>query len=368
MSARRVGMEWWPMPRLTVALAALALLGLVACGGGEQAGGDGEQVTLTIGGWGGAINEATQAYYLDPYTAETGVQFRFVDAPGTQLAAVEAQQEAGNVEWDLLDSVAGDAAFALDDKGYLEPLPEDLRGQLEEILGQEKVTPFGFSHANVGHVIACNMDVMDECPKNMAEFFDTERFPQDRMIGGIAPIMQITMAQVATGTPPSETSTTEVDLDAAMAALEELKPFVRVFYESGDQQLQVMRSGEVDMAVMWSGRAYQLIAEGMNLEIHWDGGVYEPSYWAVVKGAPHTREAFDFLLALARNAEGQAQWANGLHYSVPNPEAFEFIDESVVPELADTPENFSQLAIPNFEWYVQHLDEVNSAFQEYLRG
>lgn len=351
----------------------VAAMLLTACGGGTESGGTGgsgggEGTTLVIGGWGGAIDEATTTYYLEPFEAATGIAAEFVDAPGTQAASIEAQQSAGNVEWDLLDSVAGDSAFTLYSQGYLETLPDDVRAELEDILGPGKVTDFGFSHANVGHVIVCNMDLMTVCPQNMAEFFDIEQFPQSRMIGGIGAVFTVTMAQVAAGTPASETATTPIDLDAAFAQLDAIKPAVRVFYESGDQQLQVMRSGEVEMALMWSGRAYALKAEGLNVEINWGGGAYEPSYWAVVAGAPHMEAAFQLMIDIARNVEGQAGWANDLRYSVPNPDAIAQLPAEVIPELADEPSNFDQVAIPNFAWYVANLDLVNSRFETYLRG
>jgi putative spermidine/putrescine transport system substrate-binding protein len=358
------------------ALLAAGALAFAACGddddgggggGGGQSDGGGEDVTLTIGGWGGAINEATQSFYLSPF-AESGSDARFVDAPGTQLARVESQAQAGNIEWDALDSVAGDAAFTLNTEGRLAPLPADLRSKLETELGAERVTDFGFSHANVGNVIVCNLDEVKACPKTMAEFFDVEAFPGDRMFGGIGAMMSVAAAQSAAGVPGDQITSEPPDLDQAFAKLEEVKPAIRVFWTSGDQQLQIMRSGEAAMGIMWSGRAYELVDEGMKLEVNWDGGVYEPSYWAVVKDAPNEAQAFDLLEWIATNPDAQAQWAQELNYSVPNPKALESLPEDFAAKLADEPSNFEQLVTPNFEWYAENTKELNSRYENFVRG
>lgn len=357
--------------RTAVAVLAIVLLLGVVVGCGSDDGGDSAQggdVTLTIGGWGGASNEGTQSAYLDPFDAEQGVAARFEDAPGTQLARVEAQNQAGEIEWDALNSVAGDAAFTLDERGHLAKLPADLRADLEQELGAERVTPFGFAHGNIANVIVCNMDRMDTCPKDMGEFYDTDKFPQDRMFAGIAPIMAVTTAEVAAGVPPSETADKPVDVDGAFQELERLKPAIDVFWQSGDQQEQILRSGAADMGIMWSNRAHRLIADGMNLKIVWSGGAYEPSYWTVLEGAPHSDEAFDLLRWIADHPRAQADWAEVVGASVPNPEAFDFLPPSLVENLADRGENFKQLAVPNFEWYAQNTEELDQRYQDFVRG
>lgn len=344
---------------------ALAATTLTGCGGQEGPGGG---TSLVIGGWGGSIDEATQKAYLTPYKEESGVSVTFDDAPNTQLASLESQSRANNVTWDVLDSVAGDTAFLLEAKGLLEPLPDDLKARLVEALGADKVTDFGFSHSNLGNVIVCNMDEMTTCPNDMVEFFDTVKFPQTRMLSGSGAIMMATAAQVASGVPVDQTATQDIDIDSVISTLEGIKPKVRVFWQSGDQQEQIMRSGEVAMGVMVSGRAYSLAAEGMDLQINWSGGVYEPGYWAVPKNAPHKEEAFELLEWIATHPKAQAQWAAEVHYSVPNPKARDHMSEELLVQFADTPANFEALAVPNLSWYAEHSQELNQAFQDYLRG
>lgn len=359
--------------RICLALIALTIpITLAACGGGDDdeggSSGGGGGGTLVVGGWGGAYNEATQQFYGDPFAADGGAKLQFVDAPGTQLARLQAQEKAGKTEWDMLDSIAGADAFIAYDKGLLEPLPEDLKSKLVDTLGEEKVSDFGFTMGSLGNVIVCNMDNMDTCPASMEEFYDADAFPQDRMLAGFGPLYLATTAMIANGVAPADTPTTDVDIDAVFDTLDGVRPNVKVFWESGDQQEQVIRSGEVDMGIMWSGRAYRLINNGVNLKVVWDGGAYEPGYWAVVKGAPNKDEAFRFMEWIADHPEEQAKWSQELDYSVPNPAALDSLPKKEADQLVDNPVNFDKLGVPNWDWYIENADELNQRFSDYLKG
>lgn len=339
-----------------------------ASGGGAQGAADFGDVQLTIGGWGGAINEQTRKSYLAPYEAQGGSSAVFDNAPAAQLARLQAQARSGNVTWDALDSAGADSAWPLHAEGLLEPLPADLKADLVEVLGEDKVTDFGFTHANIAHVIVCDMEKVDACPKTMAEFFDVEQYPGSRMFPGVGPLTAAAMAQSALGLSKEEIANEPPDLDAVFEKLEEVKPAIDVFFTSGDQQEQIMRSGEADMGIMWSGRAYALADQGMDLEINWEGGVYEPSYWAVTADAPNQDAAFALLRYIAENAKGQAEWAEALHYSVPNPKALEMVPDKIRAELADTPSNFEQIVVPNYPWYSENTAELNHRYQDFVSG
>ncbi|MDA2987169.1 MAG: extracellular solute-binding protein, partial [Actinomycetota bacterium] len=306
---------------------------------------------FVIGAWGGSYNDATKEAYTDPYSEQTGSTFKFDDAAGTQVAKLQAQQRAGDITWDLIDSVAAADAYLMNAAGLLEPLPADLKSRLEAVLGAGKVTDFGFSMGTLSYAITCNMDTMTSCPENMEQFFDVNAYPQSRELPAAAPLELLTMAAVANGASTTDTSSTDLDLDAAFSTLQSVKPTVKVFYESTDQSMQALRSNEVDMGLLYTGAAWRLADEGMNVQINYAGGGYEPGYWSVVKGSKNTAAAFDYLEWVANNAAGQAKFSELTSYSVPNPEAVALMTEEQRQRLADSPEVFSQLAVPNFEWY-----------------
>jgi putative spermidine/putrescine transport system substrate-binding protein len=340
-------------------------LGVAACGSSSSSN---STTTLTIGGWGSPLDEAAQKSYLRPFGAETKTGARFVDAPGEQLARVEAQNKAKKIEWDALDSVDGGTAYTLAAKHELVPLPAAMKASLERELGAVNVTPFGFAHGNLGNVIVCNTAKMTSCPANIAQFFDTKLYPQPRMFGGIEPIEEVTLAEVAAGMPLSQTATTPVNVKAVIKTLEGLKPKIKVFWQSGEQQVQAMRSGQVDMGIMWSNRAYELASQGVKVKVVWLGGAYEPSFWTVLAGAAHEQSALKLLTWIAGHPKNEAQWAQEIHISVPNPKALAYIPKSFAEQLADNPVNYKQLAVPNFPWYAQHSTELGTAYENFLRG
>ncbi len=57
-----------------------------------------------------------------------------------------------------------------------------------------------------------------------------------------------------------------------------------------------------------------------------------------------------------------------MHDSVPNPVALSYLPSSLSVQLADNPVNRVQLAVPNFEWYAHHSTELDTAYENFLRG
>ena len=357
-------------------LAAVAAVTLAACGssdddkGGSTASSSSsaDKGPIVVASWGGKFTRSTRDFLAKPFTDETGIEVKIVDVPGNQVAQLKAQQRAGKIQWDLMDSVVGQDAFLLDKEGLLEPLPAELQRRFERELTRGATEPFGFTFANLGYVVACNADKVDACPRDTTEFFDTDAFPGDRTMCATCPLVNLTLAEVASGTPVDETARKDVDLPAALDKLGEIKPEVKVFWQSGDQMEQVMRTGEASIGILYSGRALALKEQGLNLEIGWDGGVYEPGYWAVVRGSEHAGAAQQFMSWIADNPDAQAKWAEAMQYSVPNPKAFDLMKPEVAAGLADNPENAEKLARMNFRWMVDNADEVNGEWKSFLQG
>ena len=352
--------------------AALTLsLGLLSCSG--SAGGDGaesagEKPSLVIASWGDPFTSATQEHLVDPFVEETGYDVQIVDAPGKFVASLESQNQANNIEWDLLDSTSGPDAYIAYDQGLIEQMPEDVRERILEVLPEDAVTDFGITWSTLGYITACNAAAAAACPQNTTELFDTEQFPGARTSISTSPLVNLSMAEIAAGVAPEDLSTHEIDLDRAFATLERYQAEGGTWWSSGDQNMQVFSTGEVDMGISYSGRAYAVGADMEDLEIHWDQGIYNPGFWNVVAGTEHSAEAWEFVEWVATHPEAAADWGVALGYSIPNPESFDYIEPDVAETLADFPANRELLGSMNFDWYVEHYQEVNDRWQEFLRG
>lgn len=350
---------------LKSAAAALSVAVLATACGGSDSGDDG---TVVVASWGAYFTEATRMYLADPFTEETGIEVQIVDAPGKFAANLEAQRQADNVQWDLLDSNSAPDAYQMAHDGLIQTLPEDLRTEWAGILGEENVEEFGYTFSNLGYVIACNTEEVSDCPDSQEAYFDTEAHPQRRQMISTLPLLNLSLAEMASGVPAEDIPTHEIDLDRAFAKLEELKPEIKVWWESGDQMEQAFRNGEVDMGIAYSGRAFGLAENGQPIQVQWGGGVYNPGFWNLVTDAPHEEEALQFLEWIVENPEAQAKWAEHTKYSVPHPEAFDYMDEEFKTQLADWPDNRAQLTTLNYGWYAENSEEVNRRWQEFLRG
>lgn len=360
----------------TKGLCALAvgvlLLPLAACssssssptGASSDAGGGNDQ-PLVVASWGGDFTAATKKYLTDPFTKDTGIPVTIVDAPGTQVAGLQAQKQSGKSQWDLLDSADASDSFFLYKNGLLEKLPDDVHSKLESQVSEGSLSDFGFTFGALGFVVICNMDKVKACPPDVKSFFDTAKYPGSReMYAGSS--QTITVGEVANGV--TDTANTPVDLDQVMDTLRQIKPEVRLWYTGGQQMEDALRNGEVDMAIGQSGRAYRLKNSGMNVQINWDGGVFDPGYWSVVAGSSQKDNANKLLEWIAAHPEAQAGWADTMGYSVPSPDALKLMKPETAEQMAQNPVNFAKLNSQNFPWMVDNADQVKSTWQEFIGG
>lgn len=352
------------------AVATVVLLLAAGCGssGGASGGDDSAKGPLIVASWGSSTSESMRKYLAEPFTKETGIEIQIVDAPGKYAASVQAQSRAGKIQWDILDATSAPDAYALDKLGLLEHLPADLKADLEKILVKDSVKDFGYSFSALGYLVTCHNKRAPKCPGTAKEYFDAKANPAPRQMIATSPLVNLSLAELANGVPAKELGTHEIDLDRAFAKLEELKPAVKVWWQSSDQSQQTMRTGEVDLGVMYSGRAYLLQEQGTPVTPVWTEGLYNPGFMNVVKGSKHKEASFRFLRWIAEHPEAQAGWASGTRNSVPNPKAFDHMTPALRESLADWPANREVLANMNYGWYVKNFDEVNTRWQEFLRG
>lgn len=334
-------------------------LSLSACGGAAP-------TPLEIGGWGGQLDAATQAAYLRPYDAAAHVAARLIDAPGEQLARIAAQHAAHRITWDAVDSLDGGAAYRLYHEGLLLTLPAALHARLVRKLGAAAVTPFGFAHGGVAEVLVCNTARVRRCPTTMAQFYDGPAYPQPRMFPAIDPIEASATAEVDKGWRLTETNINPIDPPSLFEILEHLRPYIRVLWRTGAQQLQTMRSGVADVGTMWSNLAYQLRAEGVPLQIQWLGGAAEPRYWAVVRGAPHAAAALRLLAWIAGHSAAQARWAELTHAAVPSPAARARLPTALTAQFPEA--HSAQLATPFFQWYALYGSVLDAEYAPFVAG
>lgn len=348
--------------------AAATLLVVAACGSdaGEDGGGadtvatgdDLKGKTLNVVSWGGVWTDATKEHFADPFSEDTGAKVEFQVSGTDPTAPVLLQEQQGNVSIDLID---GGNAGRLELEGYLEHFPEDLMTVLEETSRPEEVEEYVLGYGSTATLIVCNPTIVEKCPTNAQEFWDVENFPGERAMAA-SYYSAMSFALLADGASPDELF--PMDAERAIAKLEEIKPHIKVWPDSGSMQQQVMIDKEVGIQFMWNGRAFVVKRDNIpELEFYWDDSVVSSGGgWSVPKDAPDADVAFAFLKWVAEHPENQAAWTEDLSYPTPTKELLDLLPQEIADAL---PAAHDPAVIPNLE-LAKQAEELQKAWQSFL--
>lgn len=322
---------------------------------------------LVIASWGGAFSEATRQAFAEPFSAETGIEVVVLDT-GNHVATIQGMEAAGNIEWDIVDSMTWPDAIFLHNAGLLATWPDDLQADLVATYGTDAVTDYGHSNSGYGAVLVCNRETVEVCPQTIEEFFDVDAFPGKRMLPGDAAFFHVLAAILAMAEGGDSTDLYgDVTADDLIARLGEIAPSIDVWWTAGDQSNQAILQGEADMGIMLSGRAYMVLDEGVDLDISWDG-VYVTGAMTILEGAPHSDAAVRYIEWMRQNPEAQAQWAELLNYATPHPDIYEYLAQDRASRLATFPDNLANLSTQDFDWFEDNKAELDAGFIGVLQG
>jgi putative spermidine/putrescine transport system substrate-binding protein len=318
---------------------------------------------MVLATWGGRYSKAMKDVFLTPFGAETGITPQTVDAPGGFVPMLQAQAKAGNVTWDLIDCGESDSLFLLDN-GLVQPLPADVKADLIAAVGEQHVADHGISFAAFGWVIATNKATAKRVPKTPAEFFDLQGFPGRRTMYGEDQLTGVLYALQADGVPRNQLY--PPDLERAYRKLDKVKPGVNVWWRTGDQSQQVLRDKEVDMGLLWDGRAAGVIDQGLDLELSFEGSPISRDLFVVPTKAPNAAAAFEFLRWYATHPVEGGKWIQAMGYGVANPKAYETVPEKIAMRNAYYPPNFAKGFLINARWTAQHRAELVKRWTQWL--
>ena len=318
--------------------------------------------TLVIASWGGVWTELSKKYFGDPFSADTGVKVTYIESGNGFAPQSIAQEQSGNVQWDILDG-AGSDAYVLESKGYLEHFPRSLIDAIKPLVRSDQLTTtFTLDYGDTATLIACNPAIMKKCPTNPKEFWDVENFPGPRAILNNAETAMMFALQ-ADGIPPAKVF--PMDIDRAIKKLEQIKPHVRVWPASGAQQQQVMIDAEVGVSLMWNGRAWTVKKQNLpDLQMNWDGATVGAGGLAVLKNAPNKDVAFAYIKWFAEHPDKQAGWTSEITYPTPTTKLLDLVLADVAAALPAAHKPLKE----DTAWIVAHKTETQKAWRQFLTG
>ena len=352
-------------------LAVVAVALGAACGDG---GGD----SLTIAAWGGAYTRACKLAYHEPFTEETGIVIRDALYNGG-LAEVRAQVDVGRVHWDVVPMDAADAVRGCDE-GLLEPLdPAMWASGTDGASAEDDFFPGTLTECGVGAefyatVIAYNRDnIPGAKPGGLGDFFDLDAFPGRRGMRR-KPMGNMEFALLADGVPPEEVYAvldTPEGIERAFRKLDTIKDAI-VWWEAGAQPPQLLADGEVTMTTAYNGRIFNAqVLENQPFDIIWDGQLLDFGQLVVVAGTPNLDAALRFL-AFATTPRSMAALSGYISYSPTRYSGLPLVGThaeagiDMLPHMPTYPGNLDRALRNDWEWWVNHTDEMNERFSSWL--
>jgi putative spermidine/putrescine transport system substrate-binding protein len=335
---------------------------------------------ITVVSFGGAYTKSQVESMHKPFTEKTGVTVNSVDYTGG-LAEVRAQQETGNVTWDVVDLLPADAVLGCTE-GYFEPIDAaQLPAGKDGKPATEDFVPGTLTECGVGNIVWSAVLAYDkskfgggEEPKTVADFFDVKKFPQKRSLQKV-PQNNLEWALISDGVPPADVYkvlATPEGVDRAFKKLDEIKPFVSVWWTAGAQPPELLASGEVAMTSAYNGRIFDAVqTENKPFEIIWDGQVWQYDLFAIPKGAPNKEKALEFV-KFATSPEALAASSSWISYGPARASAIPLIGKhwktgiDMKPHLPTSPENFKTAIGQDVQFWADHQDELNERFSAWL--
>lgn len=276
--------------QLLQSASAMGLLGAASLTGAGRAHAQGRPFIFCS--FGGTLTDTEKSAFMDPYSNLSGQEILSVSP--TSYAKIKAMVEADAVEWDLVN-VGGQFIYQGQEAGVLEPI--DYSIVKADHLAPHWVTEYGVFTSTGASVLAYNTDAFPEGnePQSWADFWNVKDFPGPRSLYSRL-YYNYEAALAAAGVPRDEIyPATDEKIEMALAKLEELRPHVAVWWKSGAQPPQLLSTGQVTMALAWSGRIFDAMTENSPVSMTFNQAISWGNAYVVPKGTPYREMAMEVI-------------------------------------------------------------------------
>ncbi len=342
-------------------------------------------IDLTVVSWGGAYSASQVKAYHEPYMElNPDVNFIYDESAPEAVPKLRAMNEAGNLTWDLVDSIASDAirlcdeglAIEVDIDEMLPPAPDGTPAS--EDFGDLLVSDCIIPQIVYSTVAAYRTDVPEwegRVPQDICAMFDLENFPGKRALEK-RPINNMEWALLCAGVAKGDVYDvleTEEGQDLAFATLDKIKDET-IWWSSAAEPRQQMADNEIKLGSSYNGRWFDLInVDGAPVEILWDAQVFDIDGWVIPVGlTPERQEAVVKFLHFATDTQRLADQAKFISYgparmsSAPLVGKHETLGIEMGPHLPTDPDNAKNIFVYNFEWWADYRDDLDAKFQAWL--
>ena len=339
---------------------------------------------MTVVSWGGAYQTSQQKAYAEPYAAETKTAFTWDESSNEAVAKLRAQNEAGNVTWDLVD-VEGPDSQRLCDEGLA--MEVDFDAVLAP--GADGSTPtadFGDSLINdcfipqivFSTTFGYRTDVAEwngAVPTSLCDVFDLEKFPGKRALEK-RPKKNLEWALICDGVAKEDlydVLSTPEGVDRALAKLGTIKDQT-IWWSAGAETPQLLADKEIVFGSTYNGRLFSVIEEqNQPVAMLWDWQIFDFDGWIVPADLPKDRldRVMNFLY-YATDTQRLADQAKYISYGPARASSQPLVGKhadlgiDMAPHMPTNPDNQKNYLVNNIEWWADNQDEVEAKFQAWL--
>ena len=313
---------------------------------------------IVVNDSGGAMGSWMRKAYFDNYEKTYGI--RVVETSPTDFGKLRAMVESGNVEWTVTE-IGGQDAIRAEQFNLVEKIDDKIVDRSK--FPEEARSPYVFAASVYSTVLGYRADVFKtDHPTSWAQFWDVKRFPGSRSMRN-HPVDNLEFALLADGVPPDKIY--PIDMDRAFKKLEEIKPYVTVWWTTGAQPAQLLLDKEVVLATGWNGRFFDLIMKEAPIAIEWGEGALKQGSFVIPRGAKDAYWGQKFL-ALMTDPKASAIYANALAYPGLNPDSLQYVDPKVKPNLPTEPTNMKRQFWISDRWWAENGAKAQERWNEWL--
>jgi len=340
--------------------------------------------SMTLVSWGGAYQASQVNAYAEPYKAmHPEVEITWDESSPEAVAKLRAQNEAGNISWDLVDVVASDAirlcdeglAMEVDHDELLEPAPDGT--DAEDDFGDLIVSDCFIPQIVYSTTLAYRNDMEDwnGTPDSVCALFDTENFPGTRTLER-RPINNLEWALYCDGVAKEDiydVLETEEGQDRAFAKLDEIKDQT-IWWSAAAEPPQLLADAEAVLGSSYNGRWFSAIEEqDQPISMLWDMQVFDLDGWIIPEGLPEERlERVKHFVRFATDTQRLADQAKWISYgparesSAPLVSTHAELGIEMAPHMPTDPDNAENTLLYNYEWWADYRDDLDARFQAWL--
>jgi putative spermidine/putrescine transport system substrate-binding protein len=317
---------------------------------------------LVIRDPGGPFAEGFGDAFYKPFKEATGIEIVAATGQAQPTAFIKTMVETKNYTWDMAH-VSNDVNVALAGMGHLEELKIDSHQGWKDLHPGFK-SPFYAGVDVVGSVMAYRSDKFPaaKAPKTFKDVWDTSGFAGRRALRR-NPMETLEYALLADGVAPDKLY--PLDVDRAFKALDRIKKDVAVWWTSGAQTSQLLKSAEVDMCPTWNARAQVVADEGAPVAIMWTQFMYVSEGWVIPKGSPKADMCREFI-RFSLDAKRQAVFTKNLAYGPTLTGAYQHIDPARARVLPTHPDNLKGGTEWNVAYWAQNRERITERFNGWV--